>query len=116
MEYGPFREKCWYLETLQNFAFLYFDFWPSTIAMLLAYTSGTIFKVKHVGYYSDSLTSEVLFVVAYIFAFFASMFVVHCFVTLVGFLFVKSEIQGLGNEKLLNNFQEGLIIAQKDSG
>ena len=44
------------------------------------------------------------------------MFVIHSFVTLVGFLFVKSEIQGLGNEKLLNNFQEGLIIAQKDSG
>lgn len=54
--------------------------------------------------------------VAYIFAFFASMLVVHCFETLVGFLFVKSEIQGLGNEKLLNNFQEGLIIAERDSG
>ena len=44
------------------------------------------------------------------------MLAIHCCVTLVGFLFVKSEVQGLGNDKLLNNLQEGLIIAQKDTG
>ena len=40
---------------------------------------------------------------------------VHCAITGLGFAFVKAEIASIGNENLLTNLGEGLIVVDEAS-
>ena len=39
----------------------------------------------------------------------------HLVITQVGLIFVEAEILHIGNEQLLNNFEEGIIIYSQDT-
>ena len=39
----------------------------------------------------------------------------HLIITQVGMIFVEAEILRIGNEQLLNNFEEGIIIYSQDT-
>ena len=47
---------------------------------------------------------------------FLTLAMIHYIISWVGLLFVKAEILRTGNEQLLNNLKEGVIIIDKENG
>ena len=41
--------------------------------------------------------------------------IIHLIITMVGMIFVNADILSLGNEQLLNNLEEGIMILDEDS-
>lgn len=101
------------LVTTLNFISDYFDFLPSLICIILQYpvmagfhaafynlpTDGTFFG----GMILNMITSAV------------SIWMCHICITKIGMIFVEAEVLREGNEQLLNNLEEGVIIGHEDN-
>ena len=44
-----------------------------------------------------------------------NLFIMHLIITKVGMIYVEAEILRTGNEELLNNLEEGVIILEDES-
>lgn len=98
---------------LVNFCLNYFHFWPSfllTIACQVAFFTSRIFI------YEDQLDSKMA--LSWLFTAIwqsCNLLLVHIVTTKIGFIFVESQILRTGNEQLLSNLEEGVIIFEEDS-
>ena len=91
-----------------NFVLDYFHFLPGLLCTLLQIFA---FYVSHSLY--NNAPVKVLSLVVDLFTEVVYLLVVHATITKVGFIIVKAQSLSEGNEQLLNNFDEGVIIMKK---
>ena len=101
------------LVTIVNFVTDYFDFWPSLICLQLQYPVMSIF---HSLFHNERVDGQ----------FFAQMFtnmiicslcvwVAHLSLAKCGMIYCEAEVLRDGNEQLLNNLEEGVMILEEDT-
>ena len=96
------------LVTLVNFQSDYFHFWPSLVCILLQFPFMAIMNAefnnlpRDQGFYSKIVSDMIVQAVL--------IWICHLFITKAGMIFVEVEVLRDGNEQLLNNLEEGLII------
>ena len=64
----------------------------------------------------EPLNQEIItIVIIYSLIFSLALFIVHLVVTKTGYLYIETEILREGNESLLNNLEEGVIIFEEET-
>ena len=86
----------------------YFDFYPS-IACILGVHLSHIFS-KSILYGNEITALFVIQVLGVCVIQFLQLFTVHIIITKVGMIFVEAEIVRVGNDQILNNMKEGVVI------
>lgn len=113
-DYGDMQLKLLMANNIMNFSLLYFSFWPSAICML----STQVFQAASSTFvYGKEFSNEIL--IECIFGLLWQLFnfaIVHAIVSFVGMLYVEASILRNGNEKLLNDLKEAVIIIDQETG
>ena len=103
-------ESAGHLNLLMTFFFVldYFHFWPTVICCALV----SIANGVAIGYLYSSEPSKinVLGIFVNVIMNFCAQVVMHVIMTAAGMLFVDAEVLRLGNDGLLNDLDEGVII------
>ena len=113
-DFGEMQLKVLMNQTVLDFSLLYFNFWPSCIGVLCI----QIFQVAARTFiYDKDVTSSVIAegIGGIVFQF-SNLLAMHIVINIVGLLFVKAEILRAGDEQLLNDLKEGVIIMDEESG
>ena len=112
-DYGTMQLKLLLSQSVLDFSLLYFNFWPSCIGIL----SIQVFQVAARSLtYGKDVTSAIIAecIGALAFQFF-NLITMHIVLNIVGMLFIEAEILRAGDEQLLNDLKEGVIIMDKES-
>ena len=97
-----------------KFLHLYFSWWSSFIACLLCMVIQTV--GRSIFTVDEPLNQEnITIVIIYSLIFSLALFIVHLVVTKTGYLYIETEILREGNESLLNNLEEGVIIFEEET-
>lgn len=95
------------LAIILHFIVSYFHWWStftySIFALLVWHYNRTLF-------YGEPLDEMAMYLVFALIWFVAMIFFVHMIITSVGMLFAESEVLRNGNESILDNLEEGVVI------
>ena len=86
----------------------FFDFYPSIVCIMIVHL--TQIASESILYGNEITTSLVISVLGVCILQFINLFTIHILITKVGMIFVESEIVRIGNDQILNNLKEGVII------
>lgn len=113
-DYGSVRLKLTMQYDLLDFCMLYFNFWPSLITILVSHF--TMFFIQ-MDLYQEEFTSAA-FIGTFAGAVWQTINIscIHLVFNWVGNTFVKTELSKRGNEGILNNLSEGVVIVDQESG
>ena len=90
-----------------NFWLNYFQWWPSLFVSLLSLIP--FGAVRHI--YFDEPVNMILSTVMFNMIYhFINLFFIHLIITKVGMLYAETEVLRSGNDQLLDNLEEGVII------
>ena len=107
-EFG--HELLWQMMMQYIIFFLsYFNFWPSFAYSLFSLIPVFAFRIA---FYQEPL-GTVLIGLIYIPWSCLNMFIMHWVITKMGFLYVEAEVLRSGNDQLLDNLEEGVIIVEE---
>ena len=113
-DYGTMQVNIFMTNNVMNFCLLYYDFWPSSICMVL---SQAVQMVIIAVVYEETITAGTVgMTIAAMVWQFGNLFLCHLIINSVGMLFVEADILRSGNEHLLNNLKEGVIIMDQETG
>ena len=95
-----------------NFATMYYDFWPAAIGS----QSLCVFQVstRYWLYYQQLTATKVVGDIFALPVVFVNLFLYHVIINWVGTLFVRAEINRMGNEEVLDNLEEGVVLLADD--
>ena len=105
---GAERIEFMHLSLLMIFILDYFDFYPSIVCIIIVHLSQI--ASESILYGNEITTSHVISVLGICVLQFLQLFTIHIIITKVGMIFVESEIVRIGNDQILNNLKEGVII------
>ena len=89
-----------------------FDFWPNTFALFIFYTSNPI--ARHY-LYNESFDIEVVSnLMMNSFMTFIMCATIQIIINRIGFTFIDAVLLKEGNEQLLNNLEEGVVIFDEE--
>ena len=113
-DFGDMQSKLSNTNNVMNFCLLYFDFWPNCLTMsslpiLQLATNSFVYDKKITG----SGLGESIAATGWQFF---SLLMCHMVINAVGLIFVDADINRSGNEQLLNDLKEGVIIMDPQSG
>ena len=113
-DYGDMEFNVLSSDNVMNFALLYYDFWPSIVAFAAPSVFQSMMSVKHYGTPADATLymSSILGAVWQVLNF----FMLHFVITSVGLLFVWAELMRGGNEQILNNLKESVVLVEQKTG
>ena len=86
----------------------YFDFYPTIVCVVMVHLSQI--ASESILYGNEITASLVISVLGVCVLQFINLFTIHILITKVGMIFVESEIVRIGNDQILNNLKEGVII------
>lgn len=113
-DYGTMQVNIFMTNNLMNFCLLYYDFWPSSICMVLSQAVQMI--IISVVYEKPITAGDVGMTIAAMIWQFTNLLLCHLIINSMGMLFVEADILRTGNEQLLNNLKEGVIIMDQKTG
>ena len=93
-----------------NFWLTYFNFWPDLAIAILTMTP--IYISRSI-YFEEDVTSLLINFLLSIPSLVLNLLFVHLVITKLGFLYVENAVLRSGNEKLLDNLEEGVIIIEE---
>ena len=100
-------------QQLINFMCFYFDLWPSILSclanMVIQYIGRIIFHEEEVNGHSLFTLIASMVMLAFL------LWGMHLIMTKVGMIYVYAEILRQGNEQLLDNFDEGILIYAEET-
>lgn len=113
-DYGEMREKFTMQMDLIDFTMLYFDFWSSIALNTVCHFADFFIslKVYNVEYSHGGLAMTLLGALWQFFCF----WMIHLVLSWMGHTFVTIELTKRGNEGILDNLSEGVVIVEQDSG
>lgn len=88
----------------------YWNFWPD---LLLTIFSLVPFYVNRVVFNGNSAGEAMVFI-SLIPWHILNLFIIHWVISMVGMLYVESEVLRKGNNQILDNLEEGVIIFKED--
>ena len=89
----------------------YFDWWPSLVCTLLQYP---ILGAARAMFYNEPVDVKFFFFITssmLVSALFS--WITHVSIMKLNFIFIEAEVLREGNEQLLNNLEEGVIIVEE---
>lgn len=114
-DYGNHKHDIFFLYILMNFAMTAFDFWKSSLAFMLPVGATQAVLVIHYEY-NPAVIMIVLRGVGLCLCYLGLFLMLVTFIYSLGNLIVKNFVLRKGNEDLLDNLQEGVIIANSKNG
>lgn len=113
-DFGDMQSKLSNTNNIMNFCLLYFDFWPNCLTMSAL---PLVQLMTNTFVYDKNMTGSLIWhcIAATGWQFF-SLLMCHMVINAVGLIFVEADILRSGNEQLLNNLKEGVIIMDQESG
>ena len=105
---GTARINYMQMSLLVIFILDYFHFWAPVLCMTIIHLSQI--ASESILYGNEITASLVIHVLGVCVIQFLHFFTVHIIITHVGMIFVDSEIVRIGNDQVLNNLKEGVII------
>jgi len=111
---GDHSVELFMMENLLNFYLHFFNFWPNLVCTILAQVS--IVVANSLLYLEPVTGIMIVLALGGIAWSFFNFLVTYLIITQIGLNYVQSETVNIGNEQLLNNLKEGIIILDKDTG
>lgn len=102
------------MNSIIDYLLLYFNFWPNTVCMLA--TQVLLVATNKLVYNKDIGVGAIMESFFGLFYQFFNLFMTNIGANLLGLLYVEAEILRRGNNELLNEMREGIIIMNKESG
>ena len=101
------------IQNMFSFIIDYFSYWPSAICIVIVQFAQVPARVFLYGKELDTsfVWIQLLHQVYTMF----NLYVIHIIMTWVGLIFVKSETVRIGNEQVLENFKEGVIMIESET-
>lgn len=90
----------------------YWHFWPNLFCLILSLVPYYVMRVI----FNGNTVGEALFFLCYIPWHLMNLFIIHWVLTIVGMIYVDAEVLRKGNNELLDNLEEGVIIFEEKSG
>ena len=92
----------------------YFEWWSTFFYSIFALV---VWHYNRSLFYDEALDETAMYLIFASVWFVAMIFIVHLIITSVGMLFAESEVLRNGNENILDNLEEGVVILnQQDMG
>ena len=106
-----------YINLIMIFLAFSWHFWANTIAILGAMVFQTIVQPMIIlNLNQESQSTGIGFLYFGIRYVIVNITFMHCLISVTGYLYVEAEIPRIGNEKLLNQLEEGVFIVDQASG
>ena len=96
----------------QDYLLFYFDFWPCLILGILEILA--YFVTRQI-FHEESMSDNSIILVQNLVQWVLFTIVPHAIITKIGLIYVASDFVREGQEDLLNNLEEGLIIFDQNS-
>ena len=112
--YGDMQSQILISQNVLDFSLLYYDFIPAVISLLFPIIMQACMSVIHYGeevnavFFADVIGGTLWQMTNFL--------LIHFVITSVGLLFVSSEMTREGNEDILNNLKESVILAETGTG
>ena len=100
------------LNVVINFTTDYFHFLPS---MLISCSQFILVAINRSVYFEEPLIDLLIGSLGNVFATIVNCWVVHIAITLVGWRVVEANILRQGNDQILNNLEEGVVIQSQET-
>ena len=94
------------------FVGFYFDFWPNVFALFIFYTSNPI--ARHFLYNEPFDIGVISSLIINLFMIFFMCSTIQIIINRIGFTFIDAVLLKEGNEQLLNNLEEGVVIFDEE--
>lgn len=112
-DYGAVHMKLYMAYDLIDFCMLYFHFWPSLFTIVVSQIA--MFFVTCNVYATEVTQARLAELVAAVIWQCLNVTMAHLVINWTGNTYMNAEISKVGNEGLLNNLKEGVIIVDEES-
>ena len=100
------------MSSILDFTLFYFHFWR---ALMFTMLKMVVFNAGRKIFYYETIDETIMECLMNMFFQSLSIWIIHIIITQVGMIFVEAEVLRTGNEQVLDNLEEGVIIQNKDT-